>query len=92
MAKRSQKMIANIKKAAAAAKAKREAEQQRRARRAMYDESERLRKHRSRLQERRADLKRKHGQIVTEAEVRLPLLPYALRSTSLDSPRDDERI
>lgn len=63
-------MNAKIKKAVAARLAKRDAEKQRILKREAYEERERVRKYKMKLKERRPELRRQKGQIITEAEVR----------------------
>lgn len=65
-------MNAKIKKAVAARQAIRHAEQQRRSRREAYEERERVRKYKNKLIERLPDLRRRHGQLLSEDEVRCP--------------------
>ena len=63
-------MNAKIKKAVATRLAKRDAEKQRILKREAYEERERVRKYKMKLKERRPELRRQKGQIITEAEVR----------------------
>ena len=95
-------MRAKIMKAVAARQAKRDTEERRVSVRAAYDERERVRKHKTRVNERRSDLKRRQGQILSESEVRRPgcfdllrtglgfdPLPHGPRETSARTSRDD---
>ena len=95
-------MRAKIMKAAAARQAKRDTEERRVRVRAAYEERERLRKHKTRVKERRSDLKRSQGQILSESEVRrlgcddllrtgleFDPLPHGPRETSARTSRDD---
>ena len=69
MTKGSRKMNARIKKALAVRQANRQAAEEKRLRQKEYEERERRRKYINKLKQRRTDLERSKGQLISEAEV-----------------------